>query len=479
MTAQYAFLFDARYCSGCKACQAACKDKNNLPSGVLVRRVLEVSGGSWLKDEAAWNNTVFAYNLSISCNHCIHPKCAGICPANAFHIRPDGIVILDESKCMGCGYCSWGCPYGAPQYNPEAGHMTKCDFCFDNLEQDLPPACVAACPLRVLDFGDSTSLPAPSANEVRLWDSPSQAHPFPLPAFSRTQPRMSIKQHAAMYTTTERHVANLEEIQPHTQTGREDLPLIIFTLLGQMAAGSIWVMTWMFATSWALIEYDAMKLRLLPALLISACLAIGMLASLTHLGNKKNAWRVFSNVKRSSLSKEVLFTGLFGLGLLLVLLGILLHQRPDIFLLLASVAGAGMVYHMAQVYRLPAAPGWNSWRTNAGFFVSALLLGIAAMIPLLTFESNMTGIRVPSVQWGVTGFSVLVLLLAQFSLMRNPAAPDSIQRTRIDFMLIGTALAAIITVHVGAAAPVISTLMSVFVVSAEVLGRWVFYRSRL
>jgi len=167
------------------------------------------------------------------------------------------------------------------------------------------------------------------------------------------------------------------------------------------------------------------------------------------------------------------------LDLLLVLLGILLHQRPDIFLLLASVAGAGMVYHMAQVYRLPAAPGWNSWRTNAGFFISALLLGIAAMIPLLTFESNMTGIRVPSVQWGMTGFSVLVLLLAQFSLIRNPAAPDTIQRTRIGFMLIGAALAAFITVNVGATAPVVSMLMSVFVVSAEILGRWVFYRSRL
>jgi anaerobic dimethyl sulfoxide reductase subunit B (iron-sulfur subunit) len=397
MIAQYAFLFDARYCTGCKARQAACKDKNSLPSGVLVRRVLEVSGGSWLKDEAAWNNNVFAYNLSISCNHCIHPKCAGICPANVFHLRPDGIVILDESKCMGCGYCSWGCPYGAPQYNPEAGHMTKCDFCFDNLEQGLPPACVAACPLRVLDYGDSTSLSAPTTNEIRLWDSPSQAHPFPLPAFSRTQPRVAIKQHAAMFTPTERHVANLEEIQPRTQTGREDLPLILFTLLGQTAAGSIWVMTWMFVASWALIEYDAIFLRLLPTLLISPCLGIGMLASLTHLGNKKNAWRVFSNVKRSSLSKEVLFTGLFGLGLLLVLLGIILHKRPDIFLLLASVAGVGMVYHMAQVYRLPAAPGWNNWRTNVGFFVSAFLLGNAAMIPLLIFESNMTGIQIPSV----------------------------------------------------------------------------------
>ncbi len=119
MTAQYAFHFDSRFCSGCKACQAACKDKNNLPPGVLWRRVLEVSGGEWQQEGAAWNNSVFAYNLSISCNHCIHPKCAGICPTAAYLVHEDGIVILDESKCMGCGYCSWGCPYDAPQYNPE------------------------------------------------------------------------------------------------------------------------------------------------------------------------------------------------------------------------------------------------------------------------------------------------------------------------------------------------------------------------
>ena len=189
MTTQYAFSFDARFCSGCKACQAACKDKNNLPTDVLWRRVIEVSGGTWQKEESAWNNTVFAYNLSISCNHCVYPKCAGVCPTDAYELRDDGIVFLDTQKCMGCGYCAWACPYGAPQYNAEAGHMTKCDFCLDNLEQGLPPACVAACPMRVLDYGEISREQESITHKLVLWETNSEVHPYPLPTHSHTQPR--------------------------------------------------------------------------------------------------------------------------------------------------------------------------------------------------------------------------------------------------------------------------------------------------
>jgi len=148
----YAFSLDASACSGCKACQAACKDKNHLPLGVLWRRVYEVSGGEWEQTGQAWSNTVFAYNLSLSCNHCVHPKCAGVCPVDAYTVRADGLVLLDSSKCIGCGYCAWACPYGAPQYDEAAGTMTKCNFCDDNLDLGLPPACVSACPMRVLDY---------------------------------------------------------------------------------------------------------------------------------------------------------------------------------------------------------------------------------------------------------------------------------------------------------------------------------------
>ena len=424
MTAQYTFLLDARFCSGCKACQAACKDKNDLPPGVLWRRVMEVSGGTWQQDGAAWNNSVFAYNLSIACNHCIHPKCVGICPTHALYVREDGIVVLDETKCMGCGYCSWGCPYDAPQYNAGTGRMTKCNFCFDHLDQGLPPACVAACPMRVLNYADPESLPGPTANEIRLWDASSETHPFPLPAFSHTQPRLVIKQHPAMSVPTEKYLANAEEVQPRPQTGREDLPLVLFTLLGQMAVGGVWAMAWMFSSLWSLVEYDAITLRLLPALFLCGCLAIGMLASLMHLGTRKNAWRVFSNLKHSSLSKEVLYTGLFGLGLLLVPLSIFFRQNFYIPILIAGATGFGLVYNMAEVYRLPAAPGWNTWRTNAGFVVSAVLLGIAAMTPFLAYESGLTGIPIPRAQWMVTSFLVIVLLLIQFALMRKPTKLD-------------------------------------------------------
>jgi DMSO reductase iron-sulfur subunit len=441
--------------------------------------VMEVSGGTWQQDGAAWNNSVFAYNLSIACNHCIHPKCVGICPTHALYVREDGIVILDESKCMGCGYCSWGCPYDAPQYNVEAGRMTKCNFCIDNLEQGLPPACVAACPLRALDYGDPARLPALAANEIRLWDAPSDTHPFPLPAFSHTQPRLAIKQHTAMSTTAEKILANSEEIRPRPHTGREDLPLVLFTLLGQLAVGGVWAMAWMFSSLWSRVEYDATSLKLLPILLLSICLGAGMLASLTHLGTRKNAWRVFSNLRHSSLSKEVLYTGLFGLGLLLTLLSLILRWSFYIPVLITGIAGLGLVYNMAEVYRFPAASGWNTWRTNAGFLVSAVLLGIAAMTPVLAYESRLSGVQISPVQWTVTSILVLVLLLIQLGLMREPGEGASMQATRKGFILVSMILAAILLSFSGMNSFMAGTLMSVFVISEEVLGRWDFYRSRL
>src|SRR5512136_749080 len=103
-TMTYVFTLDAKSCSGCKACQEACKDKNGLPEGILWRRVIEVSGGAWYANGSAWETNVFAYYLTLSCNHCTHPKCAGVCPTDAFIVRSDGIVLINTAKCMGCGY---------------------------------------------------------------------------------------------------------------------------------------------------------------------------------------------------------------------------------------------------------------------------------------------------------------------------------------------------------------------------------------
>jgi len=160
MTKQYAFYFDSSACSGCKACQVACKDKHNLEVGRLWRRVYEVSGGGWQRRGQAWTTSAFAYNLSLSCNHCKKPICVEVCPAAAISKRADGIVLIDERKCIGCRYCSWACPYGAMQYDLKRGRMTKCTFCADELDLGCPPACVAACPLRALEFGNLDELEA-------------------------------------------------------------------------------------------------------------------------------------------------------------------------------------------------------------------------------------------------------------------------------------------------------------------------------
>ncbi|MBN2148956.1 MAG: dimethylsulfoxide reductase subunit B [Anaerolineales bacterium] len=204
---QYTFYFDSAACSGCKACQIACKDKHGLQVGLLWRRVYEVVGGDWLPVGKAWQNTVFAYNVSLACNHCEKPICLEVCPTGAIYKRPDGIVLIEAEKCVGCRYCAWACPYGAPQYDDQAGKMTKCTFCYDLIDQGKPPACVAACPLRALDFGERTELEARYGPLAEI---------YPLPETSLTEPALALTPHkdAARAGQGGAWIGNREEVTP-------------------------------------------------------------------------------------------------------------------------------------------------------------------------------------------------------------------------------------------------------------------------
>ena len=186
MEKQYAFYFDSSRCSGCKTCQIACKDKNDLELGVLWRRVYEVSSGEWTNENGVWKNNVSAYNLSIACNHCENPICAEVCPTTAMHKDENGIVSVDSNKCIGCKYCEWSCPYGAPQFDEKKGVMSKCNLCMDYVIDNKNPSCVDACPMRVLDFGEYEKIKAKYGNESEV---------FPLPKSEITKPCIVISPH--------------------------------------------------------------------------------------------------------------------------------------------------------------------------------------------------------------------------------------------------------------------------------------------
>jgi DMSO reductase anchor subunit len=319
--------------------------------------------------------------------------------------------------------------------------------------------------MRVLNHGEMTT-----ENGIALWNVRSETHPFPLPGFSRTQPRLAIKPHPAMSTTEKKYVANMEEIQPRVPSGWEDVPLILFTLLAQIAVGGFWAMSWMFPHLWTLV----------PILLIGVCLGTGMVASFAHLGTKKNARYALRNLRKSSLSREILFAGLFGVGWLSVTLESMVWHRNSFELTAMTVIfGIGLIHNMSQVYRFPAAPGWNSWRTNAGFMVSALLLGQSAMAPILACESRVTGIHVSSIQWMIIGASIFSLLLTQLVVMHKQKSQYPFQEMWIGLIFVGLALTAVSFVSPAPEMIWTSTFLFLIILAEEILGRWLFYSSRI
>jgi len=202
---QMGFYFDANLCIGCKACQVACKDDNDLDIGILWRKVVEVQSGGWIPQGPFWAQNIGAYYLSIACNHCEKPICEEVCPAQAITKRDDGIVLIDQDKCIGCRYCEWACPYAAPQYQADKGKMSKCDFCYQYVDEGLSPACVAACPMRALDFGDVSELRA-KYNGVNAI--------YPMPDPSLTEPAIVVAPNAtaAAEGMDGLRLANMEEI---------------------------------------------------------------------------------------------------------------------------------------------------------------------------------------------------------------------------------------------------------------------------
>jgi len=152
-------LVDTTRCVGCRACEAACAEANDLPA--------PPDGEEVMKSRRDTSQTAFTVvNRTDApgggdrfgkkqCMHCVAPACASACPVRALNKLPTGPVTYDASKCMGCRYCMVACPFDIPKYEYEAlaPRVRKCTFCAPRQAKGLPPACAEVCPSGALTFG--------------------------------------------------------------------------------------------------------------------------------------------------------------------------------------------------------------------------------------------------------------------------------------------------------------------------------------
>ncbi len=164
---QLALMIDLERCTGCKSCEAACKQTNALGPHSYRNRVM------WFDEQEvpiSGNSLPRLDFVTVTCQQCERPACLRACPVHPKAISKDpttGVVSINENRCTGCGECALSCPYGAIGYNAEKHHAVKCDLCAERRSRELGPACAYVCPTRAISFGKRNDLLKKAENEKR------------------------------------------------------------------------------------------------------------------------------------------------------------------------------------------------------------------------------------------------------------------------------------------------------------------------
>ncbi len=390
---QHGFHFTADNCIGCHACEAACSEKNQLPAHISFRSVGYVEGGSY----PAYKRM----NISMACNHCDDPVCLKGCPTRAYtKFAEYGAVLQDPEICFGCGYCTWVCPYNAPQLDPIEGQVSKCNMCVDRLEVGLKPACASACLGGALDFGVVETIPEnreQAKTTIPGFPSPDITHPNIRFQQTKTLPR-EMTRTDTMPLRYQRDEQGESEYKPKAALkdlprewnlpklrSRED-PLVLFTLISQAIVGAFALLFLgpLFGLDQLAAESNPVTVGLLLVTMV-ALQGFALIISTMHLGKPHRFYRAFNNLKHSPVSREVaslaIFFTLF-MGYLFFSFFDLPFVHPGFSEGLKNVFGAGalisgpiFIYAMHKIYRIQARPFWNHWQVLTSFFGSTLTLG--------------------------------------------------------------------------------------------------------
>lgn len=167
-------IIDTSKCIGCRACQAACKQWNQLPAETTeftgtYENPPQFSYRTWTKvvfREYSENNQIQWYMAKQGCMHCTDAACKLACPVGAIYHTEEGTVAIDEIKCIGCNYCAAACPFHVIGFDRRTNLAKKCTFCYDRLRNGLEPACSTACPTGSLVFGDERAMIALAQKRV-------------------------------------------------------------------------------------------------------------------------------------------------------------------------------------------------------------------------------------------------------------------------------------------------------------------------
>lgn len=142
---RYGMLIDLSLCIGCNACVVACKQENGVPRHRF---------NTWIESfDVDDNGRIRRANVPKQCNHCENAPCVKVCPTGASHKLDDGVVVVDQDKCIGCKYCMAACPYQV-RYQLDNGVVEKCTFCHHRITSGMMPACVGTCVTKARLFGD-------------------------------------------------------------------------------------------------------------------------------------------------------------------------------------------------------------------------------------------------------------------------------------------------------------------------------------
>jgi formate dehydrogenase iron-sulfur subunit len=167
------FFTDTTLCIGCKACEVACKQWNQLPddgllfTGMSYDNTVALGASTWRhvafieRPVALSTRDAGAFSWLFSsdvCKHCVRAGCLESCPTGAIIRTEFDTVYVQSDVCNGCGYCVINCPFGVIDRRAEDGRAWKCTLCYDRLKEDMEPACAKACPTDSIHFGDLDQL---------------------------------------------------------------------------------------------------------------------------------------------------------------------------------------------------------------------------------------------------------------------------------------------------------------------------------